>query len=296
MYQRLTERVGVYTGGVNVGIVLAESGGVILVDTGANDSNARKVLRVVREELERDVDAILTTHAHADHFGGHAFVVRRTEAAVYAAGLDAAVLRHPELQPIFLYGGGAPPEALRQRFVLAEPSPVDAELDPGEVEVGGVIVEVIPLPGHSPSQVGFRIDGVFFCADVVFPQPAIEKYRIPYLFDLEQHMDAMRHALTVEATHVVPGHGPVEPMIAPLVAANEAIVDETLSTIRLSLTEPLTLEQIAEIVFTRMHVPMAGHVSYYLLRPTIAAYLTWLEAQGEVAHRMDGLVAKWAPV
>jgi hypothetical protein len=79
------------------------------------------------------------------------------------------------------------------------------------------------------------------------------------------------------------------------VRINRAIVDETLDCIRHSLTEPLTLEQVAEIVFERMDVPMASHISYYLLRPTIGAYLTHLENLGEVEHVMAGRVAKWAP-
>ena len=293
MLEMLTERVGVFTGGVNVGVIRTPSGAVVLVDTGANESNARKVLRLVREELDSDVEAILTTHAHADHFGGHAFVVKRTEAAVYAPPFDASFLLHPELQPIFLFGGASPPAVLRERFVLAQPSPVDALVEPGRIEVGEVEVEVVSLKGHSPNQVGYLVDGVFFCADVVFPAAAIEKYRIPYLFDLGEHIAAMDHAGTIQASHFVPGHGPIEHSLGEVLALNRAIIDETLDVIRLSITEPLGLEQIAEIVFERMDVPMTGHVSYYLLRPTIGAYLTYLEQQGELEHIMDGSVAKW---
>lgn len=296
MLERLTDRVSVYTGGVNVGVIETDDGGAILVDTGSNESNARKMLREVRDDRGVRVDAILTTHAHADHFGGNAFVVKRTDATVYAPPFEAAVIRHPELQPIFLYGGAAPPEALRQRFILAEPSPVNVEIGPGPTEVLGVPVEIVPLGGHSPNQAGCVVDGVFFCADVVFPEAAIDKYRIPYLFDLTQHLAAMTAALDVDATHVVPGHGPIETSIGELVRMNRVIVDETLDCIRRSLTEPLTLEQVAEIVFERMGVPMAGHISYYLLRPTIAAYLTHLEGLGEVEHVMAGRVAKWRPV
>lgn len=293
MLEQLTDRVRVYTGGVNIGVIETDDGGAILIDTGSNESNARKVLRAVRDDLGLDVVGVLATHAHADHFGGNAFVVKRTGAVVHAPPFEASVIRHPELQPIFLYGGATPPEALRQRFVLAEPSPVDVEISPGSQDVLGVQADVVPLRGHSPNQAGFVIDGVFFCADVVFPNAAIDKYRIPYLFDLTEHMAAMEASLTIEAGHVVPGHGLIESSIAELVSLNQAIVEETLACIRRSLIAPATLERIAESVFERMHVPMASHVSYYLLRPTIAAYLTHLEGIGEAEHVMDGSVAKW---
>ena len=296
MYEQLTERVGVYTGGVNVGVIRGGSQGAILVDTGANESNARKVLRFVRDELKLDVDAILTTHAHADHFGGHAFVVKRTDAAVYAPAFDASFLLHPELQPIFLFGGASPPAALLERFVLAQPSPVDALVEPGPLEVGQVEIDVVSLKGHSPNQVGYLIDGVFFCADVIFPQAAIEKYRIPYLFDLGEHFASLRRSADVEATYVVPGHGPIERSLREPLLLNRVIADETLECIVQVLAEPVALERIAEHVFERMDVPMTGHVSYYLLRPTIAAYLTYLEQQGAVEHLMDGKVARWRAV
>lgn len=296
MLERLTDRVSVYTGGVNVGVIETGDAGAILVDTGSNESNARKMLRAVRDDLGLQVVGVLATHAHADHFGGNAFVVKRTDATVHAPPFEASIIRQPELQPIFLYGGAAPPEALRQRFILAEPSRVDVELASGEREVLGVTVDVVPLRGHSPNQAGFVVDGVFFCADVVFPQTAIDKYRIPYLFDLSEHLAAMSASLDIEAEYVVPGHGPVETSIGDLVRLNRTIVEETLDCIRRSLTQALTLEQVSEIVFERMAVPMAGHVSFYLLRPTIAAYLTHLEGLGEVEHVMDGRVAKWQPV
>lgn len=296
VYRRLTERVGVFTGGVNVGIIEGEDDRVLLVDTGANESNARKLLRCVRDDIGKEVSGILSTHGHADHFGGHAFVAKRTGAEVHAPAFESTVLKFPSLQPSLLFGGAAPPAALRERFILADASPVHHEIEPGTMNVDGVQLEVIALHGHSPRQVGFVVDGVFFCADVVFPAAAIEKYRIPYLFDLGQHIASMEWALAIEAQHIVPSHGPIERDLNEPVRINRAIIDETLACMREALREPMGLEEVANSVFERMEVPMMGHVSFYLLRPTIAAYLSYMEDQGAVEHFMDGKVAKWRSV
>lgn len=292
-YQQLTDRVGVVGGGVNVGVLRTADHGAVLIDTGANEGNARKILRFVRDEMHLVVRAILTTHAHADHFGGNAFVVKRTNATVYASPIEAEILRFPWLQPSLLFGGAAAPAALRERFILAQASRVDEVIRDECLQIEDVQIQVAPLAGHSPNQVGFLVDRVFFCADVVFPAEAIDKYRIPYLFDLDRHLVSIDAAMELDFDHVVPGHGPVETSLQSLRDRNLAIIDETTEEILGSLRDPLSLDDVARSVFTSMSVPMHGHVSYYLLRPTIAAYLSSLEARGEVEHVLVGKQSLW---
>lgn len=174
MYQAITERVGFVPGGTNVGVVRIDARHVMIVDSGLNDTTARRVLRAVKDELDSDVVAIVSSHGHADHFGAHAFVKKRTGAAVHAPELEACIIEHPELQPALLYGGADPLDDLKNRFLQAEPCSVDAIIDPHAGDLLGVSVQVIPLPGHSLNQQGFLVDGVFFCADAVFPEAAIE--------------------------------------------------------------------------------------------------------------------------
>lgn len=160
MFQQLGERVGVVVGGTNVGIIRIDSKRVILINTGLNDTTAREVLRVVRDELRSEVVAILITHGHADHFGANAFVVKRTNARVYAPDLDEQVLRFPLMQSILLYGGADPMDALRTKFLLAEAGPVDEIVKAGQLEIEGIQIEAISLAGHSINQLGYLIDGV----------------------------------------------------------------------------------------------------------------------------------------
>ena len=215
----LTEQVGYIPGAVNVGVIRADGDRYILIDTGLNDTSGKKAVKAI-QELGGTIASIVTTHAHADHFGANAAVVKRTSATVYAPPIDEAVLRYPILQTSLLFAGADPPATLRGRFMLADASPVDVIIPSEGFVVEGVPIDVISLAGHSPNQLGFKIGGVFFSADVTLPESVLEKYRIPYLYAVGDHLHAIETASKVESDWVVPGHGPVATSNSDVLALN----------------------------------------------------------------------------
>lgn len=291
----LAERVWVVPGGVNIGVLANAAGQFVLVDTGLNDSAAKKALKAVREELGGEVVAILTTHGHADHFGGNATVVKRTGAAVHAPAFDEAVLKYPLLQPALLYGGADPIDTMRGRFMLADASPVDVIVQPGPHEVAGIAVEAIPLFGHSPGQLGYLVGDVFFCADVVLPASVLEKYRIPYLFSLTDHLQSLDHAATIPHRVAVAGHGAIleEGDLAKLIGENRALADRVLdATLELTAT-PQTATHVLQGLLQRFGAPVADAPSYFLLQPTAFAFLSHLHRQGLVRHEIVDGASVW---
>jgi glyoxylase-like metal-dependent hydrolase (beta-lactamase superfamily II) len=294
MFVELSDRVGYVPGGTNIGIIRNDANHVTLIDSGLNDTIARKVLRVVREQLQSEVVAILNTHGHADHFGANAFVQKRTGCEIWAPSIEATFIAHPILQPALLYGGADPLDALRSRFLLAEPSLIGGTLQAGPLDYFGKAMEMIPLPGHSPNQMGVLVDGVFFCADVVFPEAAIEKFRIPYLYGLTVHLASLDISTTVETHVVVPGHGAHAKTIDDLVALNRAAIDTVLEGIREVLTTPLTSDDVCTQLFRLLEVPVADAQGYYLLRPTINAYLAHLDRIGEVQLLVEARQPLWS--
>jgi glyoxylase-like metal-dependent hydrolase (beta-lactamase superfamily II) len=284
--QPLAERTWLLPGGVNIGILANDDGEIVLIDTGLNDTSAKKALKTVREELGGNVVAILTTHAHADHFGGNATVVKRTGAKVYAPAFDEAFLRYPLLQPIFLFGGADPIDALRGNFLLADASPVDAIVQPGKQVIAGIEVEAISLFGHSPGQLGYRVGDVFFCADVVLPTSVLEKYRIPYLFSLTDHLAALDRARKVPHRVAVAGHGPTleEGELEALIDLNAELAHAVCGAILEIVATPRTAERVLQAILQRFGAFAADAPSFYLLQPTALAFLSHLQRTGLVRH------------
>ena len=289
----LGERTWVIPGGVNIGVLAAEDGRITLVDTGLNDTSAKKALKVVREELGGEVAAILTTHAHADHFGGNATVVKRTGAHVHAPALDEAILRNPLLQPASLFGGADPVDTLRNSFLLADPSPVDVIVTPGVQEIAGVTVEAVPLYGHSPGQLGYVVGDVFFCADVVLPETVLDKYRIPYLFSLTDHLQALERARATVHRIAVPGHGPFREDLDALIEINAALAQRVMAAILDFTATPQSAERILQELLLRFDAPVADAPSFYLLQPTVFAFLSHLHRAGLVTHEVTGGRSLW---
>jgi glyoxylase-like metal-dependent hydrolase (beta-lactamase superfamily II) len=292
----LADRVWVLPGGVNIGVLGNDEGQMVLVDTGLNESSAKKALKVVREELGGEVVGVLTTHAHADHFGGNATIVKRTGAVVHAPKFDEAFLRYPLLQPASLFGGADPLDTLRGNFLLADASPVDTIVEPGAHEIVGIRVEAVPLYGHSPGQLGYLVGDVFFCADVVLPATVLDKYRIPYLFSLTEHLAALERARGTPHRVAVAGHGPIleDGQLELAINLNAALAERVATAILDLTTTPRFAESILEGILRRFDAPVADAPSFYLLQPTVFAFLSHLHRSGEIRHEIRDGRSLWS--
>jgi len=206
--------------------------GNILIDCGWDSSEAiwafREELRVDNLSFE-DVNWIVVTHVHPDHFGLAAKLRELCGAKVVMHRLDAELVDaryvHParladEMEAMLLSHGVPPDEAHEMREAAGQgaqfvtPLEPDVLVDEGDTVSNGTFqFEIVHTPGHTPGHIClyeprkkrlFSGDHVLFdavprvCSD---PRPGADPAGA-YMRSLESLVDR-------QVSFVFPGHGPV---------------------------------------------------------------------------------------
>ena len=127
--QFLTNRAAYLPGTNNLGVVVVGDGTAVAIDTGI-DKEAGRLLRRACEAAKLQLVAAISTHHHADHVGGNDYLVRNIkDFRVYAPRREAPFIEDPYLEPSYLSYGASPIAPLRNKFVMATPSPVHERIE-----------------------------------------------------------------------------------------------------------------------------------------------------------------------
>lgn len=281
--------------GANSGLILSGRDAVV-IDAGLDDDSGRRIKKTLEAHNVR-LAALILTHGHADHFGGAAYL-RRTlpPFAVYATPIEAAFIANPRLEGIMLSAGAGPFDALTGKFTLAQPCAVDHLIaqDVHSLNVAGATLEIIPLYGHSPGQIGIQCENVLFCADAFLPIATLAKYPIPFTAQIGNALEVLA-SLRMRAEHDVilaPGHGAQLATAADICAVIDAnitalhtLIDSVSAAVQ---TTPSDEAALTQHVARQLGDKLATPVSYYLARAAVQAALVFLYEQKQAVMECDG--------
>jgi glyoxylase-like metal-dependent hydrolase (beta-lactamase superfamily II) len=275
--------------------LIVRDGKCLLLDTGLDKDAARQALRAV-EEVEAALEAVLITHAHADHFGGTNFLQRRTHVPVYAPALEAAMMEHPIMEPLFLFGGAAPIRELRSKFTMAKPCRIDQIVEPGPQEIGPFQVDIVALPGHALGQIGLAVGRGLFCADALFPEETLTKHKVMFCVDLEQTLQVLQELPAMDYEWFAPGHGPAYASGSEISGAcdlNRRLLTEIRDTVLEELEEGQRTAEVVRAVADQVGLQISNATAFFLTRTTILAALSGLEKEGRVRASVEDNTLRW---
>lgn len=273
--------------------VLAEGDEAVLVDTGSGVDSAKRALKVI-ESAGLCLKGIVNTHAHADHYGGNAYLARKRDLRVYASAIEATVLAHPILEPTCRFYGVHPPRNLRNRFLMGSPSPVDGVLSPGPHVVSNTRFEVVALPGHTLGHVGVARNGVLFAGDAFLGEETLRKNPIPYNVDTRRALESIEFLIESDYDTVVPSH--TEPLEehGKTIALNR---ERILEVARLVLEEvgraPTSTGRFLKVACGAYGVSLEGPTQYYLMKSAVASVLSYLRDEGRLYMACEGGEMLW---
>jgi glyoxylase-like metal-dependent hydrolase (beta-lactamase superfamily II) len=303
---------------------LIEGSPLTLIDSGPNSAKALDELEQAlasHGHAVEDIELLVISHQHMDHFGLASILARRSGAEVAALDLLAPYLANygtqTDLDDRFAEGimlrHGIPAEivtALRavSSGFRAWGSAVEVTRplrDGGELKLGERSLRVLHRPGHSPSDTVFLDEsrGILLAADHLIahissnpllarplqtdgdPDDGSEVRERPQA--LVTYMSSLEQTRAMELSLVLPGHG--DP-----IADHVSLIDERFrmhrrraqKIERLIAGQPRTAHEIAQELWGNVAVTQA-----YLTLSEVLGHVDLLLAEGGVAEQeTDGVV------
>ena len=166
----------------------------VLVDPGDESDRIVEMVRAAGVTL----DAIWLTHAHIDHIGAVAAVVREFGVPVFLHPLDLPYYTQLSARAAVMYG-----------IDFEQPDGPDRALADGDtLECGTLRFDVMHVPGHAPGLVAFTGHGVSFGGDLLFAG-SIGRTDLPLGSPADMTASLARYTNALaDAIVVHPGHGP----------------------------------------------------------------------------------------
>jgi glyoxylase-like metal-dependent hydrolase (beta-lactamase superfamily II) len=301
-----------------VNVYLAEGEPLTLVDTGPHYTPAQQALEEAMAGLGyriSDLQRIVITHAHADHYGLAARLaeISGAEVLAHAASLpwlgDEDGARRLAFYAEVMIWAGVPREMLTNLASLstgtgryARPIVLTRTLADGErISLGGEEWRVLHTPGHAGGliclyqpdrRVLLSSDHLLrdISSNPILEPPDPGESRWPRR--LVEYMNQLNRVAALDLVLTLPGHGPPltdhRALIRERLAFHEQRAARILDLLR---ADSLTAHDIARTIFSTHDV-----VNYFLALSEVIGHLQWLEVTERVACQEVEGVAYWQAI
>jgi hydroxyacylglutathione hydrolase len=177
----------------------------ILIDVGFDDT-VEEIVELIRQ-LDFPLSqckAVIATHADVDHIQGLAKIKQILRAPVLGHPLAAEPLATGDKIKTF-----AEVEAQNIHMEMP-PVKLDRLIDEGDsLEVGDLKLEVWHTPGHTDSQLSFRLGKLLFSGDNIYRDGCVGAIDAHHGSDLSAFLKSLRRIRESDVEWLLPSHGPI---------------------------------------------------------------------------------------
>jgi len=172
--------------------ILGDNGEGAVIDPGAGTDEILKTA----DDAGLKIKYIMLTHAHLDHMLSMDTLREKTGAKVLVHEGDAAALPDSRANGAALFGSN-------KTFKGADGTLKDGDI----IEVGGLKLEIIHTPGHTPGGICIKVDNCIFTGDTLF-RMSVGRTDLGR-GDYDDLMDSLKNKLMKLDDNLVvyPGHG-----------------------------------------------------------------------------------------
>ena len=303
-------------GPVNVYLADGPAEPLTLFDTGVRTRTSRAVLEDGLAELGyalADIERVIISHAHSDHYGLAGDIVQVSGASIYA---------HPHNRPMIedyaderdrrqaAYGDllveAGVPEEVRTiigqiwgqfRRLATAVSPVHALKEGDKLQLAGQSWQVCFMPGHAGGliclyqpQTRLFLSNDHLLRDVssnpLFEPPRPGQTRRRPLVD---YIASLERTAALDIAVAWPGHGETihdhRALIQKRLTFHRRRADKILAALQ---DGPQTVYALSRALFSRL-----GPVDHFLVVSEVLAHLEWLEVQGAVTSQPHNELMLW---
>jgi hydroxyacylglutathione hydrolase len=177
----------------------------ILIDVGFDDT-VEEIVEMIRQ-LDFPLSqckAVIATHADVDHIQGLAKIKQMLRAPVLGHPLAAEPLATGDKIKTFA-------EVEAQNIHLdMPPVKLDRLIEEGDsLEVGDLKLEVWHTPGHTDSQLSFRLGELLFSGDNIYRDGCVGAIDAHHGSDLSAFLKSLRRIRESDVEWLLPSHGPI---------------------------------------------------------------------------------------
>lgn len=302
-------------------VYLADAPGepLTLIDTGPRTTETRSALEeamAVVGHSPADLERIVLTHAHVDHFGLAGDLARRSGATVWTHPWNIAEVgpfdgereRRVEFYRGLLHQAAVPPEMMhsvdwvtRGMTHFARPVRVTDPVNEGDIlPLAGRRWQVLHTPGHARGLICLYepISRTLISSDHLLAEissnPVVEPPlpgQIERPRSLALYQDSLRRVAALSIERALPGHGPVIDDVAGLVERRLAFHRRRMARILEVLDEGATTWELVQILF-----PTRSPLDTFLAVSEVIGHLDLLELEGQIAAREEAGILHWSRI